>query len=150
MRAIEGEALLQDFESRLERVLELVSDFEERAGTVVEAAREKLRKRSQQLAEDTGLLDEARFHQELVIAADRMDITEELVRLRSHVDQFRDILSEAKAGAQVGRKLDFLLQELGRETNTVGSKAADAPLAHGVVELKSELERIREQVQNVE
>jgi uncharacterized protein (TIGR00255 family) len=79
-----------------------------------------------------------------------MDITEELVRLRSHVGQFQSILGEAATGAQVGRKLDFLLQELGRETNTVGSKVADAPLAHSVVDLKSELERIREQVQNVE
>ena len=75
---------------------------------------------------------------------------EELVRLRSHVEQFRDTLASAGPGAPVGRRLDFLLQELGRETNTVGSKASDAPLAQDVVELKTELERIREQVQNVE
>ena len=85
-----------------------------------------------------------------MIAADRLDITEELVRLRSHVEQFRETLASAGQGSPVGRRLDFLLQELGRETNTVGSKANDAPLAHDVVELKTELERLREQVQNVE
>ena len=85
-----------------------------------------------------------------MIAADRLDITEELVRLRSHVKQFLGILASAQQGAPVGRRLDFLLQEMSREANTVGSKANDAPLAHDVVELKTQLERIREQVQNVE
>jgi uncharacterized protein (TIGR00255 family) len=150
MRLREGEALERDFQQRLARVLELVAAFEARSELVVEAVRERLRKRSEQLTRDTGLVDEARIHQEIVIAADRMDISEEIVRLKSHVDQFRAILGEADAGTSVGRRLDFLLQELGREANTVGSKAADAPLAHEVVELKTELERIREQVQNVE
>ena len=85
-----------------------------------------------------------------MIAADRLDITEELVRLRSHVEQFGGILAEAGRQEPVGRRLDFLLQEMGREANTVGSKASDADLAHFVVELKAEIERIREQVQNVE
>ena len=79
-----------------------------------------------------------------------LDITEVLVRLRSHVDQFRAIVAEADSMTPVGRRLDFLLQEMGREANTVGSKANDAQLAHRVVELKTELERLREQVQNVE
>ena len=119
------------------------------------AVREKLRKRSEQLREETGLLDEARLHQEIVLAADRLDITEETVRMHSHIAQFRGILagetgSDEEGPQAVGRRLDFLLQEMGRETNTVGSKANDAPLAHTVVELKTELERIREQVQNVE
>ena len=96
------------------------------------------------------MLDEARLHQEVVIAADRLDITEELVRLRSHVQQFRAIVAEAEAGKPVGRRLDFLLQEFGREANTVGSKASDAPVAHEIVELKTDIERLREQVQNVE
>jgi len=112
--------------------------------------REKLRRRCEQLQQETGLLDEARLHQEIVFAADRLDVTEELVRLGSHVDQFRAILNEAARDHPVGRRLDFLLQEMGREANTTGSKANDADLAHCVVELKAELERLREQVQNVE
>jgi uncharacterized protein (TIGR00255 family) len=153
MRASEGEALAAEFDSRLDSILALVDELESRSGTVQRSVREKLRKRSEQLREETGLLDEARLHQEIVIAADRLDITEELVRLRSHVDQFRAILAGERSGdarEAVGRRLDFLLQEMGREANTVGSKANDAPLAHNVVELKTELERIREQAQNVE
>ena len=116
----------------------------------VEAVRQRLRKRTQQLSLDTGLLDEARLHQEIVIAADRLDIAEEIVRLRSHATQFREYVASASVDNPVGRRLDFLLQEFGREANTIGSKGNDAPIAHEVVELKSELERIREQVQNVE
>src|SRR5690606_15535878 len=100
--------------------------------------------------DETGLLDEARLHQELVFAADRLDVTEECVRLRSHVGQFRSVLDAAGPREPAGRRLDFLLQEMGREANTIGSKSADAPVAHRVVELKTERERIREQVQNVE
>jgi uncharacterized protein (TIGR00255 family) len=150
MRLAEGKSLAADFERRLRNVQTLVTFFEERSGIVMESAKERLRKRAEQITQDTGLLDEARLHQEIVIAADRLDITEELVRLRSHVEQFESILAGAGEGKPVGRRLDFLLQEMGREANTVGSKANDAPLAHHVVELKNELERIREQVQNVE
>jgi len=150
MRVAEGEALGSEIEGRLGRVLELVGELDERSGVVQTAVRERLRKRSDQLRQETGMLDEARLHQEIVIAADRLDVTEELVRLRSHVDQFRTIVSEGGPGSPVGRRLDFLLQELLREANTVGSKASDAPLAHFVVELKTELERIREQAQNIE
>ena len=150
MRVAEGEALQAELVPRLERVGELADAFEARAGLVVEAVRERLRKRSEQLRAETGLLDEARLHQEIVFAADRLDIMEELARLRSHLKQFRAILASAGPSTPVGRRLDFLLQELGREANTVGSKANDAALAHDVVELKTELERIREQVQNVE
>jgi uncharacterized protein (TIGR00255 family) len=150
MRISEGAALESEFRARLAHVVELVESFEARSGLVMEAARERLHKRAEQLRAETGLLDEARLHQEVVIAADRLDITEELVRLRSHVEQFHAILASAGEAAPVGRRLDFLLQEMGREANTVGSKANDAPLAHDVVELKTELERIREQVQNIE
>jgi uncharacterized protein (TIGR00255 family) len=150
MRAAEGAKLAEELESRLERVVELVAFFEARSGEVLEATRERLRARTEKIRSETGLLDEGRLHQEIVIAADRLDVTEELVRLRSHVDQFRSILHAAGDGKPVGRRLDFLLQEMGREANTVGSKANDAPMAHHVVELKTELERIREQVQNVE
>ena len=150
MRLAEGETLATEFEGRLQTVAGLADAFEARAGEVVEVAKQRLRKRAEQIEREVGLMDQARLHQEIVIAADKLDITEELVRLRSHVDQFRETLAGAGPGEPVGRRLDFLLQELGRETNTVGSKANDAPLAQDVVELKTELERIREQVQNVE
>jgi uncharacterized protein (TIGR00255 family) len=149
MRLEEGEALAQAFEVRLQVVDGLLDSFESRAEQVVQAARERLRKRSEQIRQETGLVDDARLYQEIVIAADRLDITEELVRLRSHVAQFRTILADASS-EPVGRRLEFLMQELGREANTVGSKANDADLAQQVVDLKTELERIREQVQNIE
>jgi uncharacterized protein (TIGR00255 family) len=150
MRAAEGLTLATEFEGRLSTIVDLACRFEARAGEVVDAAKQRLRKRAEQIQREVGPVDDARLHQEIVIAADRLDITEELVRLKSHVDQFRATLSSGGPGAPVGRRLDFLLQELGREANTVGSKANDAPLAQDVVELKTELERIREQVQNVE
>lgn len=150
MRAAEGASLEAEFAGRLARVESLADAFEARSGEVLAVAKQRLQKRAEQIKRDVGLLDEARLHQEIVIAADRLDITEELVRLRSHVAQFREILATGGAGEPVGRRLDFLLQELGREANTVGSKANDAPLAQDVVELKTELERIREQVQNIE
>jgi uncharacterized protein (TIGR00255 family) len=150
MRRQEGEALAREFAERLARVRELAGALESRSAAVQEAVRERLRKRAESLRQETGLLDEARLHQEIVLAADRLDVIEEIVRLRSHVDQFEQITSEAESGQPVGRRLDFLLQEMGREANTIGSKGSDAPVAHDVVELKTELERIREQVQNVE
>jgi uncharacterized protein (TIGR00255 family) len=150
MRVAEGDAIERDLLSRLDRVSVLADELEQRVDSVQEAARARLRKRAEQLAQETGLFDEVRLHQEIVIAADRMDVTEEIVRLRSHVVQFRDVVAAGGAGTPVGRRLDFLLQELGREANTIGSKGSDAPIAHTVVELKTEIERIREQVQNVE
>lgn len=150
MRDAEGAALDRDLRGRLERLETLTREIEGRAGEVQRAVRDRLRKRAEQLRDETGLLDEARLHQELVFAADRLDVTEECVRLRSHVAQFRSVLDAAGPREPAGRRLDFLLQEMGREANTIGSKSADAPVAHRVVELKTELERIREQVQNVE
>jgi uncharacterized protein (TIGR00255 family) len=85
-----------------------------------------------------------------VLAADRLDVTEEIVRLQSHVEQFRAIVAGGATGEPIGRRLDFLMQEFGREANTIGSKGNDSPIAHQVVELKTEIERMREQVQNVE
>ncbi len=149
-RLREGESLDREIRERLEVVGGLVESVAVRAGGVVEAVREKLRRRMEKLEIETGLLDEARLHQEIVIAADRLDITEELVRMRSHIEQFVGVLDGSGPGIAVGRQLDFLLQEMGRETNTIGSKGNDADIAHQVVDLKTELERIREQVQNVE
>jgi uncharacterized protein (TIGR00255 family) len=150
MRSAEGETLANEIAGRLDRVEALARGFEGRAAEVLSVAKQRLQKRAEQIRREVGLVDDARLHQEIVIAADRLDITEELVRLASHVAQFRDTMAEAAPGRPVGRRLDFLLQELGREANTIGSKASDAPLAQDVVELKTELERIREQVQNVE
>jgi uncharacterized protein (TIGR00255 family) len=150
MRAAEGASLAVELEGRLAKVAGLADAFEARSDEVLNVAKQRLQKRAEQIKREVGLLDDARLHQEIVIAADRLDITEELVRLRSHVAQFREIMAAADGSEAVGRRLDFLLQELGREANTVGSKANDAPLAQDVVELKTELERIREQVQNIE
>ena len=150
MRATEGATLRADLLERLADVERSAGVLETRAGEVQQAVRERLRRRAGQLELETGLLDEARLHQEIVLAADRLDITEETVRLRSHVDQFRQIVAEGDAGKPVGRRLDFLLQEFGREANTIGSKGSDAPISHEIVELKAQIERLREQVQNVE
>ena len=150
MRASEGAALHRDLSERSARVAALAESLERRADVVQEAIRDRLRKRAQNLELETGVIDEARLHQEIVLAADRLDVTEEIVRLRSHVEQFRSVLDSGGPGAPVGRQLEFLLQEFGREANTIGSKGSDAPIAHEVVELKTELERIREQVMNVE
>jgi len=147
MREREGAALDRELRGRLDRLEALVHEIEGRVDQVQRAVRDRLRKRAEQLREEAGPLDEARLHQEVVWAADRLDVTEECVRLHSHVAQFRALLA---AGGPAGRRLDFLLQEMGREANTIGSKSADAPIAHQVVDLKTELERIREQVQNVE
>jgi uncharacterized protein (TIGR00255 family) len=150
MRAAEGRALERELRARLAAVAGLAEDVAARSADVAAAARERLRKRAEQLRAETGLVDEARLAQELIAAAERMDVTEEVVRLKSHVAQFEAALDSAAPGVAVGRRLEFLLQELSREANTIGAKAGDAPLAHRAVDLKTELERIREQVLNVE
>ncbi len=146
MRAREGEALARELRARIDGVLERVSAIEARAGEIAAAQRERLTRRLAALAPEIEL-DPARLEQEVVIWVDRGDVTEETVRLRSHCQQFTDTLG---AEGPVGRKLEFLLQEMGRETNTIGSKASDAPVAREVVELKAELEKLREQALNVE
>jgi uncharacterized protein (TIGR00255 family) len=150
MRDAEGAVVEREFRERLDRVASLVDDLAARSGSVQAAARERLARRARDLQAETGIGDDGRLYQEVVVAAERLDVSEELSRLRSHVEQFRAALDEAEPGRPIGRRLDFLLQELGREANTVGSKASDADMAHAVVDLKTELERIREQVQNVE
>ena len=150
MRRSEGAAIERDLLARATEVDLRAQRLGSRAAEVQEAVRERLRRRAEQLRQETGLGDDARLHQEIVLAADRLDVTEEIVRLRSHVEQLRRIAAEGDSGKPVGRRLDFLLQEFGREANTVGSKGTDAPIAHDIVELKAEIERMREQVQNVE
>jgi uncharacterized protein (TIGR00255 family) len=147
MRAAEGKVLEQDLRARLDRAGELADALDARGGDVRSAVRERLRRRLAEIAQETGPFDETRVAQELALAVERLDVTEEIVRVRSHLGQFRALLDLAEP---VGRRLDFLLQELAREANTIGAKSADASFSHLVVELKAELERCREQVQNVE
>ncbi|MBI1920116.1 MAG: YicC family protein [Geobacter sp.] len=146
MRLEEGKSLCDDLLSRRSRLAELLDSVAERVPVVVSEYAVKLRERLAKLLEATPL-DESRLAQEVAIMADRGDVTEELVRFRSHLAQLDAFLAEIEP---VGRKLDFLLQEMNREVNTIGSKANDAQIAMLVVELKAELEKIREQVQNIE
>jgi uncharacterized protein (TIGR00255 family) len=146
MRAEEGAAIAVDFSQRLRHLGELVSEVEARAPFVTQEARDRIRERIQVLLGEVPV-DEARLAQEAAILADKSDITEEVVRLRSHLQQFRD---QFQAEGPRGRQLEFLLQEIHREINTVGSKANDLAIAQQVIQAKAELERLREQVQNVE
>ena len=146
MRTFEGESLLADFQRRREFLSEQIGRVAQRAPSVVAEYAARLKERIQLLTSDSGLPEE-RIALEVALLADKCDITEELVRLESHLRQFDETLQR---GEPVGRKLDFLLQEINREVNTVGSKANDAEIAACVVELKGELEKIREQVQNIE
>ena len=146
MRAREGERLRADMLSKLETIERLVSVVEERSPQTVREYRQRLEARLRELLEDRNI-DEQRLVTETAIFADRTAVDEETVRLRSHIEQFRTMLEE---GSPIGRKMDFLIQEFNRESNTIGSKCNDAELAKVVVELKSEIEKIREQLQNVE
>ena len=147
MRQREGDALTFDFESRLTRLIELVAAIELRSPIVVAAVRKRLEERIEKLLTPSFPIDDRRLELEVVIFADRSDVTEECTRLRSHAEQFRVMLLDDDT--VTGRRLDFLLQEMARESNTVGSKSADADLARTVVDLKTEIERLREQVQNI-
>lgn len=145
MRDAEGEATRQDIVTRLEQVKSALVLIEARASQVPLEWQQKLKERLQRLAEDA--VDEQRIAQELALFADRCDISEELVRFQSHLQQFDDLFQSEEP---VGRQMDFLIQELNRETNTMGSKSNDAELTKNVVAIKAELEKIREQVQNIE
>ena len=146
MRQAEGSHLKEDFLNRTKKILELVSKVEERSPQTVKEYREKLLQRLHEMLVDANI-DEQRVLTEAAIFADKVSVAEETVRLRSHVSQFHSMLDSNEA---VGRKLDFLVQEMNREANTIGSKCVDAEIAHFVVDLKAEIEKIREQVQNVE
>ena len=148
MRDREGVAMEQDIRQRLAATQVVLDAIAERATQVVGAWRQKLSERLARSAADIQV-DPQRLAQEVAIFAERCDITEEITRFRSHVDQFMHLLNDDQ-DEPVGRKLDFLVQELNRETNTIGSKANDADLARQVVDIKAELEKIREQVQNIE
>ena len=146
MRSKEGEAIEQDFMKRLGLIEDTIGEIKERSPLVVQEYQKKLRQRVEQMLQGVGM-EEGRLIQEVALFADRSDITEEVVRARSHLDQFREIMSQDDA---VGRKLEFLLQELHREINTISAKSSDSFISAKTVELKAELEKLREQVQNVE
>jgi uncharacterized protein (TIGR00255 family) len=146
MKSVEGEATRQDIVSRLASGQELLERVEARAPQIPFEWKGRLLERLQRLGHDFEY-DPQRVAQEIAIFADRCDISEEIVRFRSHLQQFHQLLDQAEP---VGRQIDFLVQELNRETNTMGSKSNDADLTRIVVNLKAELEKIREQVQNIE
>ena len=146
MRALEGEKLAEDIGGRLSHIEELTAQVEARSPETVREYREKLEGRMKEVLQST-TIDESRILTEAAIFADKVAVDEETVRLRSHVSQLRSML---QAEEPVGRKLDFLIQEVNRESNTIGSKCSDVSIARVVVELKAEVEKIREQVQNIE
>ena len=146
MRETEGEKLAQDILGRLDTIEALTAKVEARSPQTVAEYREKLLARMQEVLQSTAI-DESRILTEAAIFADKVAVDEETVRLRSHLSQLRAMLS---SGEPVGRKLDFLIQEVNRESNTIGSKCTDLEIARWVVDLKAEVEKIREQVQNIE
>ena len=146
MRAKEGEALRADIAARVDRLAAMTEKIEERYPQTVQEYKQKLEARVQELLGGAAV-DEQRLLQEVALMADRSAIAEETVRLHSHFAQIRGFLG---AGEPTGRKLDFIVQELNREVNTISSKSQDVPITNLVVEAKAEIEKIREQVQNVE
>lgn len=155
MRAREGEHLAAELQRRLGRLDGLIAAIAARAPQVPVEYQERLGRRVAELLSRNGegqvALDPARLAQEVAYFADRADVSEELARVRSHIQQFRSALDGDATGSDgVGRKLDFLVQEMGREVNTIGSKAGDLAISRAVIDAKAELEKIREQVQNVE
>ena len=146
MRAAEGKALENDLVNRGNTILELVSQVEAGNGQTVIDYRTRLYNKLQEVLANTSI-DESRVLTEAAIFADKVAVDEETVRLRSHLEQMNNMLT---TGGAIGRKLDFLLQEMNRESNTIGSKCSDVKLARIVVDIKAELEKIREQTQNIE
>ncbi len=146
MRAAEGKALEQDLRNRGNTILDLVSQVEAGNGQTVIDYRTRLENKLKEVLANTSI-DESRILTEAAIFADKVAVDEETVRLRSHLEQMNNMLT---GGGAIGRKLDFLLQEMNRESNTIGSKCTDVKLARIVVDIKAELEKIREQTQNIE
>jgi uncharacterized protein (TIGR00255 family) len=146
MRAVEGHELQKELLARVERIEKNVATIETGINGVVEAYREKLRKRISELLEKTSV-DETRLAQEVAYLAERSDITEEITRLKSHAVQLRELLAN---DGEIGKKLDFLLQETNREANTILSKSAELAICDAAIEIKTEVEKLREQAQNVE
>ena len=148
MREIEGKKLAEDLHGRLSAIEKAMALIAERAPQRMVIERDRMKRVITELAGEVGI-DEDRITREVAYMAERMDISEELVRLRSHIELFRSILS-TKTEDTVGKRLGFLTQEMHRETNTIGSKANDSQIEHYVISIKDEIERLREQVENVE
>ena len=146
MRAREGSKLAEDIAAKLTGLEAMVAEVEKRSPETVTEYREKLLGRMRDILADTAI-EEGRILQEAAIYADKVAVDEEMVRLKSHISQFRSLMD---GGSPVGRKLDFLVQEMNREANTTGSKCADSAIARTVIDMKAELEKIREQIQNIE
>lgn len=146
MREIEGEKLVQDIEKRIYLIREKVNEITDFSGNIVEEYMKKLEIRVNELLKP-GTVDENRLMQEIVIFSDKSSIEEELTRLRSHISQFLTLI---KRESPIGKKLDFLIQEMNREINTIGSKANCLEITNRVIEIKTEIENIREQIQNIE
>jgi uncharacterized protein (TIGR00255 family) len=146
MRAVEGHELQKELTARVNRIESHLAVIEEDSSGLVDAYREKLRSRVGELLGDTSI-DEARLAQEVAYLAERGDITEEIARLKSHLGQLRELLT---SDGEVGKKLDFLLQETNREANTILSKSSELRLCDAAIEIKTEVEKLREQSQNVE
>ncbi len=147
MRAVEGEALLKDLTAQCAEIRSRLAGIQSRAPGVVEEYHKRLLARLQQLVAGASVeLDKDSIIREVAIFAERCDINEEIARLASHLDQFAEI---CRSGQEAGRRLDFLAQEMLREANTIGSKAADAAISRHVVEIKAAIDRMKEQVQNV-
>ena len=146
MRKVEGQKMKEDISSRAHYIIENVAFIEERSPQTVKEYNDKLRERMKELLGDASV-EEQRLLNEAAIYADKIAVAEETVRLRSHIDQLLTFLESDEA---IGRKIDFLVQEINREANTIGSKAQDVEIAGRVLDIKSEVEKIREQVQNIE
>ncbi len=146
MRLTEGEKLVQDMLNRIDYIEEKVKEISEFSDGLVEEYIEKLEARVKELMK-TDVIDENRIAQEIVIYSDKCSIQEELTRLNSHIDQFKNLLTQS---SPIGKKIDFLIQEMNREINTIGSKANCLDITNRVIEIKTEIENIREQVQNIE
>lgn len=148
MRVREGLTLAEDLVRRLATIRRLTRAVATRAPNIVRAYEKRLKERAERLRAATDIdVDAGRLEQEIALFADRVDVAEELTRLESHCNHFESLLLGAES---VGRRLDFLLQEMAREANTIGAKSQDVAIAHAVVDLKAEIERMREQVQNIE
>ncbi len=147
MREVEGNKIYSDLKERIERIKQKVSDISNFSAGLVEEYIVKLNARVKELMK-TDIIDESRLAQEIVIFSDKSSIQEELTRLNSHISQFQDLIDTSNK--PIGKKCDFIIQEMNREINTIGSKANSMDISKGVIEVKTEIEDVREQIQNIE
>ncbi len=147
MRTLEGEKLEEDILNRTVILEKAILDIEKYSDSVVKEYKDKLNGKISEILEDPSVLDESRLAQEVAIYADKSNITEEIVRFKSHINQLRNTVRKDDT---IGRKMDFLIQEMNREVNTIGSKSSNIDITNLVIDVKAELEKIREQIQNIE